>query len=435
MNKKISDTLHTNIRVRALLMGVFSVICALLLWVYVTETQGEEIPKPFSGVKVVYEGETTIRDTRELIISEKTVTSANVTLVGNRRTVASLDATDLTVVVDLSDITATGNYSRAPRVTFPSRTDTSAISQVECSPGVIDFYVDKLSKKTVEVTGRFDGSAAEGFSADPLEFSPSTVIVYGPEKVLADVDRAFVEVSRTDVDRTLSFDSTFQLLDKDGQVYESDELTFDTDTVTVTIPISAVKDVALVVEIVEGGGATSENVHWSLEPNTITLTGNADALAGVNSISVARIDLSTLRENLNETYRIVIPNDTEITSGAKETTLTLELTGLYERTVSIKKNYITCINSSEGYDWEVMNDSLENVILRGPEAEVKSISELNINAVADLTDFGSATGIVSVPVKIRINGSSAVGTVGEYKVYVNITKAEERPQNITEESD
>ena len=69
-----------------------------------------------------------------------------------------------------------------------------------------------------------------------------------------------------------------------------------------------------------------------------------------------------------------------------------------------------------------MSDSLDGVILRGPEADVKAISEVNVRAVADLKDYGTATGIVSVPVKITVDGSTTVGAVGEYRIYVNIIK-------------
>ena len=153
------------------------------------------------------------------------------------------------------------------------------------------------------------------------------MIVYGPEKVLASVERAYVEVTRTDVDRTLSFESTYVLLDAEGNEFESDELSFSDETVTVTLPVRAVKEVSLTVELVAGGGATDANVKWKLEPSTVILTGDADTLSGVNSIAVARIDLAEVEEAMTATYRIEIPNNTEVTSGTRETTLTLELTG------------------------------------------------------------------------------------------------------------
>ena len=406
---------------RTVVLLFFSLLCSLLLWIYVTDTEGPEIRRVFYDVAVQFNGEATLRESRGLIVTNPTATTTIVTLTGNRRTISALESKDLTVSVDVSAITRTGSVSRIPQVNYPSRVDTSAITTAATSPETISFYVDILNKKTIEIEGLFNGSVAEGFAAEPLVFNPGTVIIYGPEQVLAKVEKAYVEVTRTDVDRTLTFDSTFVLLDADGNEFQSEEITYSEQTVSVTLPVRSIKDVDLVVELINGGGATDANVQWRLEPDHITLTGDSEVLAGVNNISVARIDLAQITgETFTETYRIVIPNDTEITSGASETTLKLELSGLYQKNFTIDKGNISCTNVTEGYAWEVISDSLD-VVIRGPQEAVERISDVNIRAVANLTEYNTVTGIVAVPVKISVDGNTEVGAIGEYTVYVNIT--------------
>lgn len=402
---------------------VFSLVASLLIWVYVTESNGGESDRTFPGVMVVFEGESEMRDTRGLIISEREATTGKVALSGNRRTLAVLDSADLKLVINLNDIMTTGYYSLAPKVEYPRRVDAGTITQATISPEVISFYVDKLSVRPVPVTGVFNGSAAEGYSADPLEFDTETIRIYGPEKIISQIDHAQVEVSRTDVDKTLSFEASYTLVDAEGNKFESDEITFDRDTVHVTLPISAVKEVDLVVDLIPGAGATRDNAKWSVEPKTITLNGDAETLEGVNSISIAQIDLAKVDEALTETFKIVLPNDTESTDGIKEATLTLELQGLAKKTVSIEQSNISCTNVSQGYEAVVMNGSLDNVVLRGPESVLRGITDNNIRAVADLSEYGTATGILSVPVRIVINGTTEAGAYGDYKVYINVTKA------------
>ena len=413
---------------KTVLYIVFSFVCAFLIWIYVTDSTGEETDLPFRAVTVVYEGESNMRESRGLIISERDTTSARVTLTGSRRTLTALDSSDIRVVIDLNDIVSTGNYSRAPKVEFTKKIDTGAITQAVINPEVVSFYVDKLSVRPVPVVGVFNGSAAEGYSADPMEFDTETIRVYGPEKIISQVDHALVEVSRTDVDKTVTFEAAYILVDAEGNKFENDEITTDRETVNVTIPINAVKEVSLVVDLIPGAGATKDNVQWEIKPETITLTGDAETLAGVNSISIAKIDLSKIDEALTETYKIVFPNDTESTDNVKEATLTLELRGLSSKTVSIEQGNITCTNVSEGYQATVMNASLDNVVLRGPEQILRGITENNVRAVADLTDYGTATGILTVPVKIMINGTTEAGAYGEYKVYINITKIPDEPE-------
>lgn len=427
-NKFNNSTLRTLLRI------LFSLICSLLIWVYVTDTVGEDIDRPFSGVKVVFEGETAMRESRGLVISDINTTSAKVNISGNRRTVSSLDSADLTVVIDLNGITKTGNYSLAPKITYPSRIDTSMIVSAVTDPENIGFYVDKLSSMPVPIVGVFNGSASAGYTAEPLEFDTETVKIYGPEKIISQVDHALVEVSREDVDKTLNFETSYVLIDAEGKVFEDDEITFDRDTVNVTLPISAVKNVDLTVDVLPGAGATKDNVSIAVTPDFITLTGDSETLAGVNTISLAKIDLSKVDEALTETYKIVIPNDTENTSGVKEATVTLSLTGLAKKTVKIENRNISVINNSEGYVAEVMNSALEDVVIRGPESVIQAISDVNVRAVADLEDYGTATGIITVPVRIYIDGTTEAGAFGEYRVYINVTEQpEEQPEEKPEE--
>ncbi len=422
---KKQETVKTS-KWRSVLWMAISLLASLLLWVYVTESEGENIERSFPGVQVRFDGESTMRDTREMIVSDDSTTSVKVTLTGSRRALSALSSADLSAVIDLSRITRTGNYQLSPTISFPSRTDTSAIASIVIDPDSVSFYVDKLDKKTLEVRGVFNGSTAEGYSADPLSFSPSTVIVYGPGKVLDTVDAAYVEVNRTDVDRTLSFDSTFVLLDAEGNEVESDALSYNTEQVNVTLPVRAVKEVYLTVELVPGGGATEKNVRWSLEPGSITLLGDAEVLSGVNSITVARIELAQVEDAMQETYRVELPNDTELIVGARETTLTLELQDLETAYYTIDKSNISFINVSEGYT-ALAEDSLDKVRIRGSHAVLEQLSDLNIRAVADLKNYGTATGRLTVPVQISINGASAseVGAVGNYEIVAILSEATE----------
>ena len=420
MNDKKNTS--NNSTLRMLLRILFSLVCALLIWVYVTDTVGEDIDRPFSGVKVVFEGENAMRESRGLVISDINTTSVKVNISGNRRTVSSLDSADLTVVIDLNGITKTGNYSLAPKITYPSKIDTSMIVSAVTDPENIGFYVDKLNSMAVPIVGVFNGSASEGYTAEPLEFDSETVKIYGPEKIISQVDHALVEVSRKDVDKTLSFETSYVLIDAQGKVFENDEITFERDTVNVTLPINAVKNVDLTVDVLPGAGATKDNAAIEIAPDFVTLTGDSETLAGVNTISLAKIDLSKVDEALTETYKIVIPNDTENTSGEKEATVTLTLTGLAKKTVKIENSNISVINNSEGYVAEVMNSALENVVIRGPESVIQTISDVNVRAVADLADYGTATGIITVPVRIYIDGTTEAGAFGEYKVYINVAE-------------
>ncbi len=406
-----------------IMLIILAIFCSIVLWVYVTNLEGEVDEVPFTGVKVVLEGEEAMRDNRGLIITSLNTKNVRVTVSGAPRILAKLSASDITAVIDLSTISTTGNYSYAPKISFSSEFSSSDLVATVTSPATVNFYVDKLSTKTIDVKGVNNGSTAEGFSAEPLEFDPSTVKIFGPETSLAAVDHAWIEINREDVDSTLSFESTYILRDKENNIIEDDSIILERDTVTVTLPVIAIKEVDLVIATIPGAGASDENVVKKIEPTSkITLSGDADVLEGVNSILLDTVDLSKVDGIYTETYTIVIPNDTEIIGNTHEVTVSIEVVGLETKRVNIPHENLSFINLTEGFKAEIMDSSLANVTLRGTAEALSAVSAENVRAVADLTECGTGTGIFSVPVKVYINGNTDVGAIGEYKLYISIAR-------------
>ncbi len=422
MDEKIRKIKPNRNKIALVALALF---CSIMLWVYVTNQEGEVDEVTYTGVKVILEGEDAMRDSRGLIITSLDNNNMRVTVSGAPRVLARLSAADISAVIDLSIINKTGNYSQAPKITFSSAFNSADLMAGATSPAAVNFYVDKLSTQTIDVKGINNGSTAEGFSAEPLEFTPATVKISGPETVISKVDHAWIEVSREDVDGTLSFDSTFVLRDKENNIIDDDSITLERDTVNVTLPVIAIKEVDLVIATVAGAGAADENIVKKIEPvSKITLSGDADVLEGVNSILLDTVDLSKVDGSYTETYTIVIPNDTEIIGNIREVTVTIEVVGLDTKRVNIPVENLSYINLTEGYAAEIMDSSLNNVTIRGTAAALEAVNAENVRAVADLTECGTATGIFSVPVKVYVDGSTSVGAIGEYKLYISITKAE-----------
>lgn len=403
----------------AVFMVAFSLFCSLLLWIYVTSAVKDDYTGTFNGVKVVFDGESTMRESKGLVLTERGVTSVKVSITGDRRTISKLDAADLTAVIDLSTISSTGRYTNSSyKITYPPGIDSSTLELSSKIPESITFEVDRLSSKTVPVEGIFNGNVAEGFIAEPLEFTPDSVKIYGPQNALESVDHAWIEVPRENVDRSLTYDSTYVLRDKDNNIIEDDSVELEQDTVEVTLPVISVKEVTLGVKIIDGGGATDKNIKVDIDPSTIQLSGDAEVLDGVNNIDLATIDLAEITSgSFTETYAIVIPNDTEITNGQKEATVTVEIVGLETKNVSVTN--ISCTSVTDGYVADIMSPSID-VTIRGPKNVLDSISDVNVRAVADLTDYGNTTGFFSVPVKIYIDGTTEAGALGDYRVFINL---------------
>ncbi|MBR4953293.1 MAG: hypothetical protein IKZ30_02125 [Oscillospiraceae bacterium] len=412
-----------NVNVRKVVYGVVSVVLALILWMYVTNVQGDLTTETFTGIKVVFEGENALRESKNLIVSNIGTTSVRATIEGTYYALSRLNAADITAVIDLSGISNSGTYTISYKINYPFGTDSSSLRVVNSTPQNISFRIDKLDTKSVEVRGRFTGSVAEGYSFGKMEFEPSTVKISGPQSILDQIDCAWVECARTGLDKTVTYDSDYVLLDADKEPVELDDnVELRSDTVSVTVPVTAIKTVDLKLKFFAGGGATEDNVKYVVEPATITLSGDAETLEGINSIILGEIDLAELAGGMSQTYTITIPNGTQIISGPKEATATIEIKGLVTRTFKVTN--FTPKNVPTGYTPEIMNTSID-VILRGPADAISSVTAANIRAVVDLADYNMSADINTIPAKIEVDGVTTVGAIGEYEIFVGLKEVVE----------
>jgi YbbR domain-containing protein len=404
-----------------LFWAIISILISVFLWMYVTASQGEDYRRAFQGVKVEFQGEEALREGKGLIVTEVDTSSVTVVLTGSRREISKLSSANLSAVIDLNSINSSGVNKFSYTIRYPEGIDSRNITVASMSPSVITFTVDKLNSKTVEVRGIFEGSVVQGYVAEPMEFSPATVKISGPVKSLDKVDYALVVVERKDVDKTLTFESSYVLMDKDGNPVKDDNIVLETDTVTVSLPIKATKEVSLAVDIIEGGGATTSNVICTFSPAKITLAGDSETLDGINKIVVGTIDLSEIATSLRETYPIVIPNGVENLTGETDVTVNVEIRGLATKQMTVTN--IEVKNVTEGYVAEVITQSLE-VTVRSTQAMLDLIAPNNLRAVVDLKDIGNTVGRFTMPAKVYVDGygETEAGVVGEYNVVVFIER-------------
>ena len=417
---------------------IVSLICSVIMWVYVASVETEEFKQTFRGVRVQLVGETLLRDSKNLVITDMDTSTVTVEVVGPRRVVGSLDSDQIYAQIDVSKLSRAAYTSQQYSVIFPDGTETGSLSVTRKTPETINFMVSSQTTKSVQVRGSFDGSIAEGFIAESVVFDPATITLSGPEAYLRNVDYAWVSFGKENVDSTYEVETGYTLMTADNIPASTTGISFSTDVVTATLPLLTVKDVSLGVNLIEGGGATAENTKVTIEPETISLAGDSKLLAGINKINLASIDLTDFTTSFSDTYVIPIDNELRNITGATEAKVTVEIVGL--ETKNVKVTNISCINVTEGYVADILTKSL-NVTLRGNPESLAQIKDENIRAVADLADMNESVGTYMPRVRIYVDGYTDVGAIKsggtDYAVYIQIDKAPEKvPEVIPEmESD
>lgn len=393
--------------------AIASLLASFLLWAYMTSTEEIPVDRTFK-VPVVFQGAEELRSSRGLIVTGADVDTVTIQVRGSRGNIGHLHNSDLVAEVDVSGILQAREMEANYTIVWPSSVDQSDVSIIGKSPETIQFSVVQESAKTVEVKGIFSGSLAEGYTADPIVVEPSTVTLYGPESELRNVTSACVYINRENVDTTLGpVKSAYILLDANGNEVPIQEITSDHNTVTVTLPVLMKKELPLMVNLLEGAGATAENCVVTVEPKSIEVAGDKLILENMNQLVVGTVDLSDFAASYENTFNILLDNALRNLTGATEATVKITVRGLETKKLTTSNISIT------GGKAELTTTQLE-VTIRAPADVIDQITADNVRIVADLSDYAAATGVIAVAAKVYVDGYEKAGAIGEYSVSVNL---------------
>ena len=397
-----------------------SLVLSFVLWIYVTSVESDEIRQTFRGVRVELVGESVLRNSRNLVVTDLSTNTVSIEVRGPRRVVSALAPEDLSAQVDVSKLTQSAYASMQYTVSYPTRMDTSALVVSRKVPDTVNFTVSRLNSKSIPVRGRFEGNIAEGYTAEPVVFEPSEITVSGPDAYLKNVSYAWVSFTATDVSSTYSVETGFTLMDASDAAAETEGLTCSADVVSATLPILEMKELPLTVNLIYGAGANESNTKVRIEPSSILLAGDSSILNAMNNIPVATIDLSSFNSTYTDTYPINFDNSLRNVEGITEAAVSVEVIGLETKTLTVTN--IQCRGVTEGYEADVLSRAL-TVRLRGTAENLARVNENDLVAVADLTDYTLSTGSNIVNVRIQVDGALNVGAIGgPYTITVDIRK-------------
>lgn len=405
---------------------ILAIACAIGIWLYVDVVQAPDTTVTVENIPITFVGEDMLSD-EGLMITDGHSTTVSLTFRGPRTAVSQLDRNNTSIVVQAaSQITGEGTYNLTYSVNYPSSVDSSQITPIKRSVSAIAVTVVQMKTKTVDIKGRFTGSAVSGvlFDENNFQFEESTVIVSGERSKVEQVDHAEVVLNAENLSATWTGYLDITLVDAQGNIiaYDGeDDLTCNITSVYTTFPVQMVKEVPLTVSFQSGGGATESNVSYTINPSTVLLSGSEEQLANINSINLGTIDLSDVVTSDVFTFAINTPSGVTIPSGMTTASVTASVTGL--ETKKITTSNIEVINVPEGYNVELVTQSVD-VRIRGAAETLALIVESDIHVTVDFSDVqSSGLGTRTVSAKVSVRGFADVGCVGDYTVVANVTKS------------
>lgn len=400
-----------------LLTLLLSLGISIALWFYVVTVVSPNSDKHFNNIPVTIQSEVVLQE-RGLMITSTELPKVSLHLEGNRSDLNKLNSANITVSADVSRIGEPGTHNLVLTPTFPGDVPNNAISVLSRTPSVITVGVEYRVTKEVPVDIQYSGTLPENYMADKenneLDFEKITVI--GPKSVVDQIAMARIAV---DVNgRTESFSEQFQysLLDAKEQPVDAALVITNADAVNLTMKIYRVKEIALNVTVVDGGGASQATSKITIDPQTIRISGSNSLLEGLESLELGAINLAEIYEDTVLTFPIKLPEGVNNETGENEVKVSITFPELATKKLTVKN--LRAVNVPAGFKVELITKVLP-ILVRGPKDKIDALTEESITVTVDFT----ATEEGKVMVKATITcADPEVGAVGSYTVSADVKK-------------
>ena len=397
---------------------------AILVWLYDVTVVNPNDTNTVSGIPVRFINEDEL-NAQDLMITSGAGGTVSLRISGRRSELKELSKDNVDVVVDLSQITEAGRHELPYTVRYPANVSSSDLKIDARSPVTISVEVEHYIRRAVEVRTVFEGDTS-GDEDDLLvidngamELHPAEIMVTGPAELVEDVAYARVVIQKSEITETLDAEYEYDLIDNAGEVVDRTELVTDAEKVHVSIPVHKTKQVPLRLEINPGGGATTQDVTYTIHPASITISGEPDQVDGISEIKLDSVNLGTvIAQEATITRQIVLPDGINNASGVAEATVDLKFKGLSIDSVTVED--FTLENTPEGLTATPLGESVQ-INIRGKDADIKKLRQRldEIQVTVDLSGYTQGTFIV--PVKVELPTDLQVGAIGGNTITVTLS--------------
>lgn len=400
---------------------LMSVLLAVLFWLYVRAELDPSQTSWFYHVPVEITGSTVL--TRQgLTVANLSQSTVDLRIEGPASVLDSLSRSrkDLSVTLDVSKCTE-GENKLVYTPNWPVNINTDSIVTIDRDPETITVTVEKLYTSSFNVEFQLKGTVADGYQAGTPAINPETVVVSGPAEQVSRVKKVVAVLETEDLDQRFAGDLPLILLDENGEQITDAEVTLDSPTAYVVLPVVVVKDVPLTVNFQPGGGATIDDITYEINPKSLMVSGAESDMESLSEISLGSVDLSKVVGTNTFTFPIDLDASLENVTGSTSATVTVTVNGLDTRSFDVDN--IQMVNIPNGYQ-VTLATQVRTVKVRGKQEDLNNIDASQLSIVADLSDV-DFTGLYSVPaskVKVYLNADSSVGVIGDYTVVVNVSR-------------
>ncbi|MDK2868722.1 MAG: hypothetical protein PWP38_3037 [Clostridiales bacterium] len=283
---------------------IFSLVLAILFWVFVMDQVDPEITKVIESVPVQLINQQEL-DQNDLIIMDQHDYFVNVEITGRRNNVLNTNKSSIYLWADVRNVKKGSNILQINKTI-----NSEAVSIQTLIPNEIVLSIDQIVSipKPVQVTT--SGSYQEGFYQSGMTISPEEVKVIGPESVVNQVAYLGGTLNVSNIDSDATKQISLVPYDNDGEMVSG--VTLDESYSSVTINVGMEKNVA-VKPVINGVPMEGfEVVAATISPEYVIISGNESAVFPLSEVFAEPINLKG-----EEASSFIVEKSIELPSGVQ----------------------------------------------------------------------------------------------------------------------
>ena len=395
---------------------LLSLAIAFGLWLYVVTNISIEDERTYHDIPVAFEGEIALEE-RGLMLTSVLDGTVDLRLYGARTNLNKLTSSNITIKVNLARIYDVGQIAVNYDISYPGDVPSNAFTELNKNPSVITLVVEQRVSKEVPVEISYVGSVPDEYlcDMDNAVLDHEYIDIVGPSSAVDRIEKAVIEVNLEEQTSSIVDYFQYTLCDAEGEPVDAALVTADTAQVQLALTIQRFKELAVTYNLVEGGGATANDVSITLDTPVIRVSGSSALLEQLTEINLGTINLGAIKEDTELNYSISLSEGVINLSGVNEVNVKIDFRGLSTQEFTVENIRVTGVPS--GMEYELVTKRL-TVTLRGPTTLIKKLTVQDLVAVADLS--GKDVGNVMVNATVDTMGTAfdAVGALGTSSVSV-----------------
>jgi YbbR domain-containing protein len=401
-------------------LKIISALFAIILWLIVVNIIDPVESKTFNNIQVTVENEDVIISQGKVYDIIDNSDTISVSLKGRRSVLEKLRSTDFLAVADMKEMIVADIVPIEVTVTKFSDKIEEPIPKTK----TLKISIDDSATEQFGINTTITGTPGNGYAVGNISCNPSVLKVTGAASVVNKISKVAVGVDVAGMTATINTSATPKFYDSDGDVIESTSLEYKTTDISVSIDLLKTKDIQLDFGFKGTPADDYQCVDTVCSPDKITIAGEEDELAKIDSIIIPDIDVTDATANVQQIIDITsyIPNTVRLVDSSDSSVL---VTAIMEKKVTqnieITMNSIELQNVPSKYTINYANNDNIMISVKGLAEVVNVLNATNIKASVDLSNIKEA-GTKTVPVTVTLTEGTDAVIDGEVTINVVVTR-------------